>query len=248
MTLVALQPVSGQTILQGSGSTVVISGQPVTISGNVIAVSGTVTVAGTVAVSTIIPVSGLWSSTTLQSGQTGVSGAMGSLNFMYDYSGLNWVPVPATSSGIRIPRFTNSGDASVTSVSGNVISISGTATIAGAVTTSVSGNVMKPQTPTFVNTLETFRISVASGGVALSSFACVACTVRNIGVSGDVILVGSLSSPPYFGTSGEAYPATSGKGFWLRDGDAITLNTTDTANIKVTANLSGTTIAYIAVG
>ncbi len=359
MSLIALQPVSGQTLTQASGAAV-------SVSGNIIAISGTVAVSTSIS-GNVVSISGLYTSTTLQSGQTGVSGAAGMLNFAYDYSGLNWAPIPTATSGVRTPKYTNSGDVvsisgSVTtittvsgnyvsvisgsvasfsglavSVSGNVVNVSGamvtvsgiyftsvyesglgvasgvmgpvglmawdlsgakwnpvavgnsgtndiriagtinaTANISGqavflgsgsslgmsgiavsvsgnAVTVSgnavnVSGNTVKPQTPTFINTLETFRISVASGGIQLSSFACVACTVRNIGVSGDVILVGSLSSPPYFGTSGEAYPATSGKGFWLRDGDAITLNTTDTANIKVTANLSGTTIAYIAVG
>ena len=57
-------------------------------------------------------------------------------------------------------------------------------------------------------------------------------SVRNVGVSGDVVLVGSLSSPPYFGTSGQAYPAISGLGIWLRDGDAITLNTKKTGRHK----------------
>ena len=120
--------------------------------------------------------------------------------------------------------------------------------VRSAVSTSISGNTVLPQTPTFIKSNDITRFSVASGGTALTAIACVAVTVRNVGVSGDVILVGSLSSPPYFGTSGQAYPAISGLGIWLRDGDAITLNTNSTGNIKVTANLSGTPVSYICVG
>ena len=268
------------------------SGQSVltSVSGNVVSISGTATVAGAVTTSisgNVVSVSGLWASTTLQSGQVGVSGAVGVLGFMYDYSGLNWAPMPTAASGVRTLHITASGDAFTTSVSGNVVSISGTATIAGAVTTSISGNfvalgsgsvlglsglilalsglpvsvsgntvtatatanisgqsvflgsgsvlglsgliiglsglsvaqasgatviakvsgevvnisgqTVDPVIPTFINAPATFRINSASGGIRLSSFSCVSCTVRNIGNSGDVIYVGSLSSPPFVG-------------------------------------------------
>jgi len=95
----------------------------------------------------------------------------------------------------------------MTSISGSVVAISGT------VTATVSGNTVQPQIPTYINTLTTFRISAVSGGVPLSRFVCDSVTVRNIGNSGDVISVGSLSSPPYVGTSGQAWPAIAGLGF-----------------------------------
>jgi len=222
-TVNATANISGQAVFLGSGSTLGLSG-----------------------LFSQVYVSGLWASTTLTSGQFGVSGGLGSLGFAYDFSGLKWTPMATSTSGVSTLHVTASGDSFVTSVSGNVVSISGTATVTGAV--SVSGNTVLPQTPTFIKSNDNTRFSVASGGTALTSITCVACTIRNIGNSGDVILVGSLSSPPYFGTSGQAWPAVSGMGLWLRDGDAVTINTNSTGNIKITANLSGTPVSYIAIG
>jgi hypothetical protein len=272
--------ISGQSILTSVSGNIIST----SVSGNVVAVSGTVTIAGAVTTSvsgnTVLNVPAWYGAVDisgwfLKVSGGGFSGANTVGNYVFDYSGQQFIAWQNVTSGFGVPLVSLasgtslmmsgtsivgsiSGNSVVTSVSGNVISVTGggvsisgnVVSVSGSVTTitSVSGNTVKPQTPTFINSIETYRISVASGGVQLSSFACIACTVRNIGNSGDVVFVGSLSSPPYCGTSGQAYPAISGKGFWLRDGDAITLNTTDTSNIKVTANLSGTPVSYIAVG
>jgi hypothetical protein len=255
-TIQAASNISGQAVFLGSGSVLGLSGLIIgmsgqfvqtSVSGNVVAVSGSVTTITSVS-GNVVSISGLWTSINLQSGQTGVSGAQGVLAYAYDLSGLKWSPLSVDASGSRTLHVTASGDGVSTSVSGNVVTAASGVWMASGIVPNISGQTVDPAVPTYIKSNDNTRFSVASGGTALTSITCVACTIRNIGNSGDVILVGSLSSPPYFGTSGQAWPAVSGMGLWLRDGDAVTINTNSTGNIKITANLSGTPVSYIAIG
>lgn len=123
------------------------------------------------------------------------------------------------------------------SVSGNMVSISGQPV-------TVSGDIIQPQIPTQIRTEDSLLITGASGGIALLSGEVLRLTVRNIGVSGTVMFVGSSGDPPWV-ASGQSYPAFSGKGFWLRDGDGVTIHTTNMALVKVVAHTSGQRVSYL---
>ena len=116
-------------------------------------------------------------------------------------------------------------------VSGNVVNI--------------SGKIVRPQIPEQIRTRDTLLITGASGGVALESGDVLRVTVRNIGQSGTVMYVGSSGNPPWAASGQTTYPFWSGRGFWLRDGDGVTIHTTNMANVRVVSMISGAYVSYV---
>lgn len=129
------------------------------------------------------------------------------------------------------------------SVSGNMISISGQPAKVSGETVSISG-IIEPRIPVQIRTRDTLLITGASGGIALLSGDVLRVTVRNIGVSGTVMYVGGSGDYPWV-ASGQNYPMFSGRGLWLRDGDGITVHTSNMAFVRVVAHTSGQYVSYL---
>lgn len=138
-----------------------------------------------------------------------------------------------------------------TSVSGNMVSVSGQpvtssgnmVSISGQPVT-VSGDIIQPQIPVQIRTRDTLLITGASGGIALLSGDVLRVTVRNIGISGTVMYVGGSGDYPWV-ASGQSYPAFSGRGLWLRDGDGVTVHTSNMAFVRVVSHTSGQYVSYL---
>lgn len=107
-----------------------------------------------------------------------------------------------------------------------------------------SGDAVKPVVPVQIRTRDTLLIDGASGGIALLSGDVLRVTVRNIGVSGTVMYVGGSGDYPWV-ASGQTYPAFSGRGFWLRDGDGVTIQTSNMAFVRVVSHTSGQYVSYL---
>ena len=137
--------------------------------------------------------------------------------------------------GVRV-----SGE-TITVISGTGVRISGE-----TVLTSVSGNVIR--SVQHIRARVTLLITGASGGIALTSGDAISVTVRNVGASGTVMFVGSSGEPPWV-ASGQSYPAFSGFGMWIRDGDAVTVPCPDgnMDRVKVVSHTSGARVSYLGV-
>ena len=146
---------------------------------------------------------------------------------------------PVTSSGNMV-----SISGQPVSVSGNIINTSGQVANISGQSVTVSGDVIQPQIPTQIRTRDTLLITGASGGIALLSGDVLRVIMRNIGVSGTVMYVGGSGDYPWV-ASGQTYPAFSGRGLWLRDGDGVTIQTTNMAFIRVVSHTSGQRVSYI---
>lgn len=235
--------VSGNQVYLGSGSNFVfISGTPtVNISGNSVSLSG------------------LWTSTTLTSGQFGISGAVGAFGFAYDFSGLKWIPIPTSTSGIfGLPHVTSSGEArSVsgnvvsTSVSGNVISVTGGGVSISGNVVNISGSIIQPSysSNTNVRGRNVALIGAASGGVVLSSGDCSQVTIRAVSSNTGSIFVGGVNTIDVpWGVN-----STSGNGFILGPGDGVTFPISNLNLVKVAAfsgaggSNSGNQVSYMGV-
>ena len=108
-----------------------------------------------------------------------------------------------------------------------------------------SGDVTKPQTPTQIRTRDTLLITGASGGIALLSGDVLRVTVKNIGISGTVMYVGGSGDYPWVASGQTIFPFFSGRGFHLRDGEGVTIHTSNMAFVRVVSHTSGQYISYL---
>jgi hypothetical protein len=260
---------SGQGISgEGYRLIVAISGDPVSVSGQVVRISGQTAAIGGIQDSATANLT--FVSNTDAQNPTINSVPNAAYNYGYDLITDRWKRLRITASGQGISGVTNklivalSGDP--VSVSGNAVAMSGqtvslfgeTVAVSGQVTTSVSGNmvsvsgqpvdisgeIIQPRIPVQIRTRDTLLITGASGGVALLSGDVLRVTVRNIGISGTVMYVGGSGDYPWV-ASGQSYPMFSGRGFWLRDGDGVTVQTENMANVRVVSHTSGQYVSYI---
>lgn len=159
---------------------------------------------------------------------------------VYLVSGQNTVQL---TSGYNIVKI--SGETIVGKISGETIHL-----VSGFNTVQLTSgyNLVREAEPVNVFTAITLLIPGASGGVPLTAGTCSKVTVRNIGQSGTVMFVGHSGNPPWV-SSGQTYPMYSGFGFWLRDGDAVTMPVQDrnTNRIRVVSHTSGERICYMGV-
>jgi hypothetical protein len=72
-----------------------------------------------------------------------------------------------------------------------------------------------------------------SGGTVLLSGDCYRATIRSLPSQSGAMFVGSSTEPPFSGT-----------GFYLATGEALTIDITNLASIRVFASLSGEKISY----
>jgi hypothetical protein len=190
----------------------------------------------------VVSLSGLWSSTTLQSGQTGVSGGIGALNYAYDLSGLKWSPLTVDISGSRTLSVTVSGDP--VSVSGNAVTASGNVV-------NISGSIVQPSysSNTSVRGRNVLSLSAASGGTVLNSGDCSQITIRALsGNAGPVYVGGVTGTEVPWGVT-----QASGKGMVLGPGDGMTFPISNMNLVAVTCysgaggSNSGDKISYMGV-
>ena len=147
------------------------------------------------------------------------------------------------------------------SVSGNVVNISGNTVVAelkvqndaeSALTnvkeyrSGSKGVLVGTFIPERLKAYPILYASAASGGTALDSGICARVTIRNIAqTSGEAVFVGfsGTNNSPFAQTS------TSGRGFYLRDGDGVTIECDNPAVVRVvSATTSGRPISYFSVG
>jgi len=140
------------------------------------------------------------------------------------------------------PVFVHSGEIHVVSgainvVSGQVISkISGESVVvtSGVVVSKVSGEVVDIKVPTSVTSGGIFVVSAQSGGVILTSGACISATIKALSVnSGDIYASGNSMQ--------------SGQGFVLEKGEAINLDVDNFGRVKLLAMVSGDRVTYVGV-
>jgi hypothetical protein len=139
---------------------------------------------------------------------------------------------------------TISGQAVTTNISGQSVG----ANISGqTVDVLLSGEFISIMASTVIRTGNVIVVTGVSGGLPCNSGVCNSLTIRNVGISGTVMFVGSSGDPPWVASGQSSYPFASGHGFWLRDGDGITLDTNNMANVKITSFISGQYASYIGV-
>ena len=258
--------VSGQPV-NVSGSVVNVSGQVVSVSGGVAKISGetvTAKVSGETMRLSFLEVSGTFVNPYVTQSGKGISGIPHKLvvGFSGDAVSVSGNVIVTSVSGnvvnISGSIITISGNA--VSVSGGVVKISGETVIAKVSgetinsTVVVSGNVaiasvdtvsgaamlMADSTLSTFQAFQTLLITSASGGIQLNSGFSRVVSVRNIGVSGCVMFVGSsgTSRAPWVNSS------QSGFGWKLEDGDAISIPIQHANLIRVVSLTSGQRISY----
>lgn len=255
--------ISGETITVVSGTGVRISGETIVLtSGAGVRVSGEIIIAKISGEHT--RVSGetfrIWQG----SGHNGVylTNQSGTLFGVIDTSGRLAVTTSGVSvsvvsgTGVRISGETIiltsgagvriSGETVATTISGNIVTaantLSGNVAIGGV--TSLSGVAIlaaEPVKSLFV-AYETLMITAASGGTQLLSGDSRVVTIRNAGVSGTSMFVGSS------GTNRAPWMATnrSGRGWRIDDGDSLTVSINNPNLIRVVtlSTTSGEPVTY----
>lgn len=266
--------ISGQTVYLASGNNdVQISGQLVavsgligtSVSGNMVSISGQVVTASGISV----VITDLTNSATVN---TNYSDSMSTTDNPlvvraglagYDQVTDQFKRVRVTASGEGMSGILHrlavavSGDpvsisgqpvsisGNMVSVSGQPVSVSGNAVAISGQFVNISGEIIQPRIPVQIRTRDTLLITGGSGGVALLSGDVLRVTVRNIGVSGTVMYVGGSGDYPWVASGQANFPFQSGRGFWLRDGDGITIHTSNMAFVRVVSHTSGEHVSYL---
>ena len=150
----------------------------------------------------------------------------------------NYVTVSGSAVVISGQRVQTSGDAAI--ISGQWVNVSGSAVI-------ISGQQVQQYPWQFVRVPVTKQITSASGGAVLDSGIAQMVTIRNIGQSGTIMFVG------YSGANNAPFVQAerSGRGFQLKDGDSITIPVPQRSGnmelIRVVSLTSGQEISYIGI-
>jgi len=138
-----------------------------------------------------------------------------------------------------------SGDIVISKISGEIVKISGETVITdvsgqwviakvSGETVKISGEIVDIKVPTSLVGGGIFVVGAQSGGVILTSGACVSVTIKAMSAnSGNIHLKGTALQ--------------SGEGFVLEPGEAVNLDVDNFGRVRLLAEISGDRVTYIGV-